>query len=58
MLTVLCVLCVVVLCCAVLQWNESEKTWDCPAHGSRWNRMGEIINGPAKSNLDKVEVKA
>ena len=42
---------------AILKWNESEKSWDCPAHGSRWNRMGEIVNGPAKSNLDKVEVK-
>jgi len=40
---------------AIIKWNESEMSWDCPAHGSRWSKDGAIINGPAKSNLEIVQ---
>lgn len=30
-----------------LSFNESEKTWDCPCHGSRFDVNGSIIKGPA-----------
>jgi glycine/D-amino acid oxidase-like deaminating enzyme/nitrite reductase/ring-hydroxylating ferredoxin subunit len=36
---------------AILRWNSKEKTWDCPAHGSRFDCNGCVINGPANSNL-------
>jgi glycine/D-amino acid oxidase-like deaminating enzyme/nitrite reductase/ring-hydroxylating ferredoxin subunit len=36
---------------APLNWNADEKTWDCPWHGSRFTCDGEVINGPANSNL-------
>jgi len=39
----------------VVTWNGSEKTWDCPCHGSRYDRFGAVINGPANSNLPSVE---
>ncbi len=33
-----------------LIFNELEKTWDCPCHGSRFNIEGKCITGP--SNYD------
>lgn len=35
-----------------LSWNEIEKTWDCPCHGSRFDEDGNVIEGPAVSNLE------
>jgi glycine/D-amino acid oxidase-like deaminating enzyme/nitrite reductase/ring-hydroxylating ferredoxin subunit len=39
----------------VVAWNSLEKSWDCPCHGSRFDkRDGHAINGPAISGLSKV----
>jgi glycine/D-amino acid oxidase-like deaminating enzyme/nitrite reductase/ring-hydroxylating ferredoxin subunit len=35
----------------IVHWNDIEKTWDCPAHGSRFNTHGTPIEGPAHSEL-------
>lgn len=34
-----------------LKWNATERSWDCPCHGSRFDERGGILNGPAKRRL-------
>ena len=34
-----------------LEWNPSEKSWDCPCHGSRFDIHGRPLDGPATSSL-------
>ena len=29
----------------------SGTVWVCPCHGSRYNRNGQVVNGPAKAAL-------
>jgi glycine/D-amino acid oxidase-like deaminating enzyme/nitrite reductase/ring-hydroxylating ferredoxin subunit len=35
----------------LVHWNTSEKSWDCPCHGSRYDPHGRVLNGPAVAAL-------
>lgn len=35
-----------------LLFNEKEKTWDCPCHGSRFTVNGKLISGPSHKNIN------
>ncbi len=39
-----------------LSWNNLEKTWDCPCHGSRYDYMGKIITEPTTEDLDIIDL--
>lgn len=39
----------------IVSWNSLEKTWDCPCHGSSFDRYGRVIIGPANSDLKSVK---
>lgn len=38
-----------------INWNSSERSWDCPCHGSRFSYTGEVLEGPAKEPLEKID---
>ena len=36
-----------------LTWNPDENSWDCPCHGSRFDKEGHLLSGPAQKDLRK-----
>ena len=39
----------------IVHFNKTEKSWDCPCHGSRFTTSGDVIEGPAYKNLAPPE---
>ncbi len=40
----------------LLTWNNIDKTWDCPCHGSRFDYKGKNIYEPAVEDLPRYKV--
>jgi glycine/D-amino acid oxidase-like deaminating enzyme/nitrite reductase/ring-hydroxylating ferredoxin subunit len=38
----------------IVHWNQVERSWDCPCHGSRFGTDGQVLNGPAVHPLAKA----
>ncbi|MEC1376401.1 FAD-dependent oxidoreductase [Heyndrickxia oleronia] len=40
-----------------VEWNSGDRTWDCPCHGSRFSIAGDVIEGPAETSLEKIDLE-
>ena len=36
----------------LVAFNDAERSWDCPCHGSRFDIHGNVLNGPATQGLE------
>jgi glycine/D-amino acid oxidase-like deaminating enzyme/nitrite reductase/ring-hydroxylating ferredoxin subunit len=39
----------------IVNWNDFEKTWDCPCHGGRFDPNGNVLTGPPRKPLNKIQ---
>ncbi len=37
-----------------VDWNEDERVWDCPCHGSKFSPTGDLLRGPARLPLNRL----
>jgi glycine/D-amino acid oxidase-like deaminating enzyme/nitrite reductase/ring-hydroxylating ferredoxin subunit len=40
----------------IVRWNHADHSWDCPCHGSRFDAVGKVLNGPGVMPLAPVEL--
>jgi glycine/D-amino acid oxidase-like deaminating enzyme/nitrite reductase/ring-hydroxylating ferredoxin subunit len=40
----------------IVNWNSTEKSWDCPCHGGRFNAHGQVLTGPTRLDLERISI--
>lgn len=40
----------------LVAFNDTEKAWECPCHGSRFSIEGEMLTGPARKDLERIDL--
>ncbi len=40
----------------LVRWNDAERSWDCPCHGSRFGVDGTVLEGPAVHRLERQPI--
>lgn len=41
----------------IVSWNETLKKFECPCHGAKFNRFGEVLEGPPPRPLDLYKLQ-
>ena len=40
----------------IVNFNQTEQSWDCPCHGGRYDCYGKVITGPPTKDLSQIQV--
>lgn len=40
----------------IIGWDDKNKRWQCPCHGSRYDTQGKVLRGPTKRDLPQIKI--